>query len=53
MPVYNIQDIPTEADADRVHRIFTADRCTVDKERQENGKWKITANCPEETQEDS
>lgn len=39
--------IPTEAAADRVVRIFTADGCTTEKKKEADGTWTVVANCPE------
>ena len=41
------QKIPTEAEADRVVKIFTADGCTAEKKKEEDGTWTVVANCPE------
>ena len=40
--------IPTEKEADRVIRIFTADGCTAVKKEETDGTWTVVANCPEQ-----
>ena len=41
-----LKDIP-EADVDQVVKDFESEGCTVSKEKQPNGKWTVTADCPD------
>ena len=41
------RDVPGDQ-VDKVVKLFTDDRCTVNKQKQDDGKWIIVATCPEE-----
>ena len=42
-----LTDIP-ESDVDEVVSDFESEGCTTKKEKQTNGKWTVTATCPDE-----
>ena len=42
-----LKDIP-ESDVDQVIRDFESEGCSVEKEKQPNGKYSVRATCPDE-----
>lgn len=42
-----INNIPTNTEADQKVQDFESEGCTAVKTKQENGKYTVTANCPE------
>ncbi len=44
--VRTLKDIP-ESEVDEIVKDFESEGCTVEKEKQPNGKWTVRATCPE------
>jgi hypothetical protein len=48
MSVFTTKEIPTEAEADRVVRLYEADGCTAEKKQEADGTWTVIATCPDQ-----